>query len=254
MLLKNKVILVVGAGGLLGREIVRSVVQEGGRVIAADMNLALVTPLADEFGEDKVSPIQVDITDKTSIQNVFNMDVDSWYPVTGAVNTAYPRNKNYGRKALEVTYEDFCENVGLHLGGFFLFMQQCAAYSKKNNVEFSLVNMSSIYGSVAPKFDIYENTDMTMPVEYAAIKSAVEHSTTYFNAYMKGTGFRANCVSPGGISAGQPSAFVASYENKCSRKGMLDSRDVTGTVSYLLSDLSVCVISQNIIVDDGFSL
>lgn len=255
MLLENKVILVAGAGGLLGREIVRSVVQEGGRVIAADMNAALVNLLVDQLGQDRVLACHMDITDKTSIENVFSSADEFWQHVTGAVNTAYPRSRNYGRQPpLEVTYDDFCENVGLHLGGYFLFMQQCAVYSKTRNVEFSLVNLSSIYGSIAPKFDIYENVNMTMPVEYAAIKSAVLHITGYFNAYMKGSGFRANCVSPGGIAAGQSSEFMANYRNKCSRKGMLDCPDVTGAISYLLSDISKYVVSQNIVVDDGFSL
>lgn len=254
MLLKDKVILVVGAGGLLGREIVRSLVREGGRVIAADRLLDLVKPLAEEIGTDKIIPCQIDITDKASIQRVFGLADASWKPLTGAVNTAYPRNKNYGREALDVTYEDFCENVGLHLGGYFLFMQQCAAYCKDHNSDFSLVNMSSIYGSIAPKFDVYKNTNMTMPVEYAAIKSAVQHTTSYFSAYMKGSRFRANCISPGGIFAGQPPEFLKSYKDKCSVKGMLDPSDISGSVVYLMSDLSSYICGQNIIIDDGFSI
>jgi len=254
MLLKDKTILVVGAGGLLGRQIVRSLVREGARVIAADRLLDLVKPLADEIGTDKIIPCQIDITDKASIQRVFELADASWKPLTGAVNTAYPRNENYGREALDVTYEDFCENVGLHLGGYFLFMQQCAVYSKAQGSDFSLVNLSSIYGSIAPRFDVYENTNMTMPVEYAAIKSAVQHTTNYFNAYMKGSRFRANCISPGGIFADQPPEFLKSYRDKCNVKGMLEPSDITGSVAYLMSDLSKYICGQNIIVDDGFSI
>jgi len=253
MLLENKVILVVGAGGLLGREIVQALVLEGGRVIAADTNLESVESLADELGRESVLPVRIDITDKRSIEHVFYAAEEAWQQVTGAVNTAYPRNKAYGRKALDVTYEDFCENVGLHLGGYFLFMQQCAAYSKKRNAAFSLVNMSSVYGSIAPKFDIYADTNMTMPVEYAAIKSAVQHTTRYFNAFMKGGEFRANCVSPGGIEDGQPESFLQAYRDKSRVKGMLDGTSISGTVCYLLSDLSRYVVAQNIVVDDGFS-
>ncbi|ROT99311.1 SDR family oxidoreductase [Marinobacter sp. R17] len=252
MLLENKVILVVGAGGVIGSEIVRAVVREGGRVIAADVNMDLVRPLVNEFGEGTVLPVRIDITDKASIEQAFAVADKTWHRVTGAVNTAYPRNRNYGRKALEVTYEDFCENVSLHLGGYFLFMQQCAVYSQKRDIEFSLVNMSSIYGSITPKFEIYNNTDMTMPVEYAAIKSAVQHTTSYFNAYMKGGKFRANCVSPGGVENGQNKDFLQAYHNECNQKGMLESRDICGSVVFLLSALSSYVIGQNIIVDDGF--
>lgn len=254
MLLKDKVILVVGAGGLLGREIVHAVVREGGQVVAADVDADLLKPLADELGQDSVLPVRMDITDKSSIELVFEIAEETWGKVTGAVNTAYPRNKNYGRKALEVTYEDFCENVSLHLGGYFLFMQQCAVYSQKRNIEFSLVNMSSIYGSIAPKFEIYNKTDMTMPVEYAAIKSAVQHTTRYYNAYMKGSRFRANCVSPGGIANSQSARFFRAYRNECSQKGMLEPRDICGSIVYLLSSLSNYIMGQNIVIDDGFCI
>ena len=254
MLLENRVILVVGAGGLLGREIVHAVVREGGRVVAADVNMDLVKPLVDELGQDSVLPIRIDITNKESIEQAFVIAEETWAQVTGAVNTAYPKNKNYGRKALEVTYEDFCENVSLHLGGYFLFMQQCAVYSQNRNVAFSLVNMSSIYGSIAPKFNIYNGSDMTMPVEYAAIKSAVQHTTSYYNAYMKGSRFRANCVSPGGIENSQSTSFLQAYRNECSQKGMLEPRDICGSIVYLLSSLSDYIMGQNIVVDDGFSM
>jgi NAD(P)-dependent dehydrogenase (short-subunit alcohol dehydrogenase family) len=253
MLLENKVILVVGAGGLLGREIVRSVVREGGRVIAADMDRTLLAPLAEELGQDRVLTCQIDITNKKSIEHVFAFADESKFQVTGAVNAAYPRNKNYGRKALEVTYEDFCENVSLHLGGYFIFMQTCARYAKFNDYNFSLVNISSIYGTIAPKFDIYDNTEMTMPVEYAAVKSALIHLGSYFTAFMKGSRFRVNSVSPGGVFDKQDARFVEAYKSYCRSSGMLQKEDVVGSVIFLLSGFSEYICGQNLVIDDAFS-
>jgi len=254
MLLENKVILVVGAGGLLGREIVRSVVKEGGRVIAADIAPDLLHDLISELGGSKILPVKVDIGKKESVEDVFASAEVKWGQVAGAVNAAYPRNERYGRKALDVTYSDFCENVGLHLGGYFLFTQQCAVYSNDKKIDFSLVNLASIYGVVAPDFEIYENTNMTMPVEYAAIKSGVVHLGSYFSSLMKGSGFRVNTVSPGGISAGQPESFQIAYNKRCRSKGLLHEGDVTGSIVFLLSDFSSYICGQNIVVDDGFCL
>jgi NAD(P)-dependent dehydrogenase (short-subunit alcohol dehydrogenase family) len=109
---------------------------------------------------------------------------------------------------------------------------------------------------MAPRFDVYAGTSMTMPVEYAAIKAGLEHMTRYVNAYMKGhcAQFRANCVSPGGILAGQDQQFLNRYGEHCLAKGMLDSKDITGTIMFLLSDNARHVVGQNIIVDDGFSI
>ena len=95
---------------------------------------------------------------------------------------------------------------------------------------------------------------MTMPVEYAAIKSSIIQMTRYFAQYFKGTGIRINSLSPGGIKDRQPEAFLQAYAAHCSSKGMLDPGDVIGALLFLLSDASKYMTGQNIIVDDGFSL
>lgn len=92
---------------------------------------------------------------------------------------------------------------------------------QKNQRSFSLVNISSIYGVVAPKFEIYENTKMTMPVEYAAIKSALLHLNKYIVAYVRDSRFRVNAVSHGGIFDHQPDAFLEAYKKKLMVQGCL---------------------------------
>ena len=133
-------------------------------------------------------------------------------------------------------------------------MQQAALFSQKNNVEFSLVNLSSIYGVIPPKFKVYGDTDMTMPVEYAAIKSALLHMNKYFSSLMKGSRFRVNSVSPGGINNNQQLKFINNYKAESRIKGMLDPSDIVGALNFLLSDGSKYVCGQNIIVDDSFSI
>ncbi|WP_297791923.1 oxidoreductase [uncultured Marinobacter sp.] len=254
MMLKGKNILVVGAAGLLGREIVKSVIREGGQVVAADVSAEALDSFSKTFGSSAFESVEIDITSKDSVFRAIEFCERTMGALDGAVNTAYPRNKNYGRKVLEVTHEDFSENLGLHLGGYFIFMQQCAAYAQEKGEPFSLVSMSSIYGVMAPRFEVYEGSNMTMPVEYAAIKSALLHLNKYFASYMKGSGFRANSVSPGGLLDGQNERFLENYNSHCMEKGMLDPSDITGAVNFLLSDSSRYMAGQNVIVDDGFSV
>ncbi len=255
MRLDGKTIVIAGAGGRIGREIVTGARQLGANVVAADVGPPAIAALADHFaGDAGIAVVKADIGDATSIAGLLASAEARFGAVSGAVNTAYPRNSRYGAAFPDVTYADFAENVGLHLGGYFIFMQQCAAYARAGGGDFAMVNLSSIYGSMAPRLELYEGTAMTMPVEYAAIKAGLEHVTRYVNAYMKGTRFRANCVSPGGILAGQDERFLERYARHTMHKGMLDSRDVVGAVLFALSDSSRYMVGQNIIVDDGFSL
>lgn len=254
-MLKDKVILVAGAAGRIGSVSVVEMLKKGACVLAADNNEEAIEHLSHEVGpNERIRYIKLDITDKNSIKSAFAC-ADTWFgKVDGAMNTSYPRNANYGRSFLDVTFEDFSDNLSMHLGGYFLFMQQCVQYTVDKKAPFSLVNLSSIYGVIAPRFDIYAGTEMTMPVEYAAIKSAINHLTQYASAYAKNLNFRANIISPGGIFSGQPEPFLMKYKQECRIKGMLDPRDIVGTALFLLSDASEYVCGQNIIVDDGFCL
>lgn len=254
MILNDKKILVVGAAGLLGTTLVKELVVQGAKVVTADINIERLQNRLTEHGLDlkdgSVEIRQLDLSDKDAVVSMF----DALEGISGAVNCSYPRNKNYGKHFFDVNIEDFNENISLNLGSSFLFMQQCAAYFKKNQAPFSLVNISSIYGVIAPKFSIYKNTQMTMPVEYAAIKAGLIHLSKYTAKYVSDSRFRVNLVSPGGIFDHQPSGFIDAYKDESLGKGMLDVNDILGAIIFLLSSMSEFVNAQNIIVDDGFIL
>jgi len=255
-MLNDIVVVVVGGGGLLGRTFVRAVAENGGIAVAADLDIKAAAAIAEDVGlanPGRAVASAIDITDEASINRLLS-DVQARHGrIDAVVNAAYPRNRNYGRKLEDVAYEDFCENLNLHLGGYFLVARQFGVYFQ-NQSGGNIVNVASIYGTMAPRFEVYGGTPMTMPVEYAAIKSGIIHLTRYFAQYFKRAGVRVNCISPGGISDGQPESFLARYGAYCGKKGMLDSSDISGTLLFLLSDVSKYVTGQNVIVDDGFSL
>lgn len=253
-LLVDECVLVIGAGGLLGAQVTRNALKQGAKVIAVDLSLADLQEKLSKEGIDiansNLSCSSLDITIEEDVIKFFESDIK----ITGAVNCTYPRNKAYGAHFFDVKISDFNENLSLHLGSAFLFTQQCAKYFKLNKKPFSLVNISSIYGVIAPKFEIYDNTPMSMPVEYAAIKSAILHLSKYAIKYVNNSLFRINSVSPGGIFDHQPEPFLNAYKALTNGEGMLDVNDIIGTIIFLLSPTSKYVTGQNIIVDDGFSL
>ena len=256
-MLKNKVIVITGGAGLIGKEFVKAVVENNGIAIIADINEQMghevKNSLSNALNSSNIDFVKLDITSKDSLKECIDFLDKKYKRIDALVNNAYPRNKNYGKHFFDVEYSDFVENTGLNLGGYFTASQQFALYFQKRGYG-NIVNISSIYGVVAPKFEVYENTKMTMPVEYAAIKSGLIHLTKYMAKYFKGMNIKVNALSPGGIFDSQSEFFLAKYKEQCLNKGMLDKSDMKGTLIYLLSDMSKYVNGQNIVVDDGFSL
>lgn len=255
-MLNKQIIVITGGAGLIGRQLSALVAEHGGIAVVADRDLTAAKGVAREISAKHAGHAEaevLDITDKVSVVKLIENLNERHGHINAVINNAYPRNPNYGRKFEDVTYEDFCENLSLHLGGYFLIAQQFSAYFRKQGGG-NIINMASIYGVMAPRFEVYSDTSMTMPVEYAAIKSSIINMTRYMAKYLKGSGIRVNAISPGGILDAQPAAFLERYKENCLSKGMLEVNDLNGTLLYLLSDMSAYVNGQNLIVDDGFSL
>ena len=257
MILDGKIVVITGGAGLIGRSFVRCIAAQGGTAAIADVDCRAGQHLQDELTAvslpGNVEFVKMDTTCKDSLTAAIAALGAKYGRIDALVNCAYPKSAHYGRRLEDVTFDDFCDNLSKHLGGYFLASQQFAAYFKKQG-HGSIVNMASIYGVVAPRFSIYESTTMTMPVEYAAIKSAIIHLTKYFAQYFKGENIRVNSISPGGVLDGQPADFLSRYNDFAASKGMLDASDLQGTLLYLLSDMSKFVNGQNIVVDDGWTL
>ncbi len=256
-MLENKVVVVTGGAGLIGQEHIKAIIENNGIAIIADINEELGNQVKDklsqELGTKNIDFVKLDITSVDSLKDCIKYLDEKYQKIDALVNNAYPRNKNYGRHFFDVEYEDFIQNLGLNLGGYFTASQQFAKYFQTQDYG-NIINISSIYGVIAPRFEVYDDTSMTMPVEYAAIKSGLIHLTKYMAKYFKGMNIKVNALSPGGIFDNQPKEFLERYKENCLNKGMLDKSDLKGTLVYLLSDMSKYVNGQNIVVDDGFCL
>tara|TARA_B110001450_G_C17580245_1_gene464617 strand:+ start:319 stop:1083 length:765 start_codon:yes stop_codon:yes gene_type:complete len=252
-ILENKVIVVTGSSGMIGSSFIKEIEKAGAQVIATDINIELLRDKYPNKNSINIDPFFMDITDKLSIDALIKTVLEKYGKIDAVINNAYPRNNTYGNKLEDVSYESFCENTSMHLGGYFLVSQRFCQYFKEKKAG-NVINMSSVYGVIPPKFEIYKGTQMTTPIEYAAIKSAIIHITKYFTKYYKNDGIRFNSISPGGILDLQPESFIEAYNKNCSTKGMLDVSDLSGALLFLLSDASKAINGHNLVVDDSFSL
>jgi NAD(P)-dependent dehydrogenase (short-subunit alcohol dehydrogenase family) len=257
MMLDDKVVVVTGGAGLLGSAFSEAIISENAIVIIADYDKIIAskcaTNLTAKIKTGFAEAHSLDITSKSSINELIANVHKKYGKIDALINNAYPRNKNYGNKFEDVTYQDFCENLTSNVGGYFLTSQQFIHYFKKQGYG-NIINIASIYGVIAPRFDIYQGTDMTTPVEYAAIKAAILHLTRYMAKYLSGKNIKVNSLSPGGIKNHQPAKFIEKYASYTLNQNMLDATDINGALLFLLSGHSAHMNGQNVIIDDGFTL
>lgn len=117
----------------------------------------------------------------------------------------------------------------------------------------SIISFGSIYGIVGPDFSIYDDTDLTMPAAYSAIKGGIIAFTKYLATYYAKYGVRVNAICPGGIYDKQSIKFVKKYEEKTPMKRMGKPAEIAGSVIFLASDASSYITGHILIVDGGWT-
>lgn len=243
MILTDKIIIVTGGSGLIGKEIVSDINSKGGYAINAD--IIVETNL-------KNGTVQMDITDDQSIIAGINHIMNMFGRIDGFVNNAYPRTKDWGTKFEEIDPASWRTNIDMQLNGYFICCQKVLKIMASQG-HGSIVNIASIYGVVGNDFTLYEDYGGTSPAAYSAIKGGIINFTRYLASYYGKKGIRINCVSPGGILDKQHPSFIEKYEKKVPIGRMGTPEDIAPSVSFLLSEDARYITGHNLIVDGGWT-
>lgn len=244
MQLEGKVIIVTGGCGLIGREIVKRCGQEGATVINVDIDRP------NRWGE--LPDFVYDITDPRQIDELVAMVVSRYGRIDGLVNGAYPRTSDWGNKFEDIDYQSWQKNVDMQLNAVFYICQKVSEVMKVQQSG-SIVNIASIYGVVGNDFTIYEGYGGTSPAAYSAIKGGLINFSRYLASYLGKYGVRVNCMSPGGVADGQHPSFVERYSEKSLLKRMGRPDEMSGGVSFLLSDDASFITGHNLMIDGGWT-
>lgn len=150
------------------------------------------------------------------------------------VNTAYPKD----------VYTHIMDYAAL---------SECVAESMKVSGG-SIVHLGSIYGVVAPKAQIYQNTQVPeTPLWYSAAKGAIISFTRWLAAKYAPS-VRVNCVSPGGVFDNQDPEFVRRYCERVPMKCMATPDDVAKAIAFLAGSDASYITGHNLMVDGGLSI
>lgn len=246
--LKDKVIIVAGAKGLIGREIAKQLFERDAKVVYADFGVT-----EEIFLSDASSMVKLDLGDNSSIDRLVELTMRTYGRIDGLINAAYPRTKDWGKYKFEDTpFRHWKENVELQLNSVFYLDQQVLKIMKEQGYG-SVVNFGSIYGIVGNDFTVYEDYGGTSPAEYCAIKGGIINFTRYLASYFGKYNVRVNCVCPGGIWDHQRDEFVKAYNHRCPMKRMGNPDDIAPICLFLVSDGAKYITGQIIAADGGWT-
>ena len=264
--LDNKIIVITGATGLLGRKHAEAVACYGGTPILLDLSQKVIDKFSNELNEKyKVDSIgfAVDITDERSIQDNTKLLMDKFGKIDGLVNNAANNPKVEDSKEVNFSrLENFSldiwnEDISVGLTGSFLCAKHYGFAISKNLNGGSIVNISSDLGLIAPDQRLYakdgidDDKQNVKPVTYSVVKTGLIGLTRYLATYWADKNVRCNAMCPGGVENGQPKDFLREVNSRIPMKRMANDDEYQGTLLWMLSDASSYLNGAIIPVEGG---
>lgn len=260
--LKDKVAIVTGSLGLIGKEHCRALADAGANVVVSDLDedrcreFALtLTPAALGAGAD--------VSDAVSVGSLLKKTLDRFGRIDILLNNAAVNEKFedplLASEMSQFEYfplDQWKKMMDVNVTGVFLCSQIIGSAMAKLG-KGSIINVASTYGVVGPDQSIYKTPGGQQAFykspAYPVSKGAVISFTRYLAAYWGRCGVRVNTLSPGGVENAQDDFFVKNYSAKTPLGRMAQPSDYRGAVVFLASDASNYMTGANLIVDGGWT-
>ncbi|MEE8472167.1 MAG: glucose 1-dehydrogenase [Dehalococcoidia bacterium] len=247
MRLKDRVAIVTGAAGGIGRAIALKLAQEGANIAVADMNLEGATGVAGEvksLGREALA-VKTDVSDHQEVNDMVKAVLDKFGRIDILMNDAGGSARERG-SYFHASTEDVWDMVlAKNLKGT-MHCTRAVINHMMERKSGKIVNMGSVAG-------VYGQEEKA---EYSAAKGAIIAFTKALALEAAPHGITVNCVSPGVIDT------LATRPGRTARQDQLLSlippmgrlgtpEDVANLVAFLVSDEAAWITGQNYLITGG---
>jgi len=250
--MKDKVVIITGAGRGIGAATAELCAQHGAKVVIADIQ--------DDWGKgveekihgqgDEAVFYHLDVTDEKAVTAVVDFTVEKYGKLDGIVNNAATI---VVKKAADITAEEWGRVIGVNLTGVFYGCKHAIRQFLKQGGGGSIVNIGSISAVVG----------LPEQAVYCASKGGVFQLSRQIAIDYAKDNIRCNTIGPGSVDG----EFLQIYLNSQSNPAIAEQRvldahpiarlaspfEIAETIMFMLSDRSSFVTGANLQVDGGYS-
>lgn len=248
---QDKVIIVTGAAGGIGKEVVKKVVSGGAKVVLVDLNKEAIESVQSELQltQDNSLVVQTDVSNEENVKNYVEQTIAKFGRIDGFVNNAGVEGP--AKPIEEITEKEFDFVYGINVKGVLLGLKHVLPVMKQQNAG-SIVNTSSVAGLTgAPSMVLYNSSKhAVMGINKVAALEAAAYNV------------RVNTVNPGVINtqmmrnieanvSEDAEAAKHAYNDAVPMKRYGEPEEVANVIAFLLSDESSYVTSSSYTIDGG---
>ena len=250
----NQTIIITGASGKFGKILVKNFLKKGDIVIAIGRSIKNLNQL--KIYQDKKNQnlylVSADLMNKGAITKIIKIIKKFGLKPESLINNA--RNFDYLKldKSNKTSSKNFLNEFQLGVVVPYEFtMALVDAFSGKFK---NVVNISSIYGSVATNIKLYKNFHKESAINYGVTKSALNHLTKELSVRLAEKSVKVNCAAFGGVEGRVSKAFKKRYAQLCPSGRMLTEDEIFGPVEMLVSNKTSGMSGHVLMVDGGWTV
>ncbi|BCT66801.1 NAD-dependent glycerol dehydrogenase [Nitrosospira sp. NRS527] len=265
--LTDRVVLISGATGLLGKEFALAAASAGAHLVLGDLKRddleSLKSEITSVYPNTKTWIQVLDVTDTDSCRSIVQLCEIQFNRIDAVIHSAAIDPK-FERGSDTTSFSKFTKfpkelwqsSLDVNLTGAFLFTQAACEVMEKSG-KGSIIFLGSNYGLVGPDQRIYKKTGQEnqtyKPAVYSVCKAGLLGLTKFLAAYYMNTAIRVNLLTPSGVWNQHDDEFIKNYSSRTILGRMSEKNEYRGAAIFLASDASSYMTGANLVMDGGWT-